>query len=179
MTNIFLFTLVVNFDSRVNVSDSYRCLIGCFLNEKLFFRGSCSLIIMHEGVWYMANILYYRPRSKAVSGYNPQPWYIGHIPHPLVPYCYYKLVTNVIRTVKSTFFVIPVKCCFSQSASRTQTMRFIIFVRALRNLFLNLKAFICVQETGPQRTTLSTTRETDSSSGMESSIVRCILGLTS
>jgi hypothetical protein len=42
------------------------------------------------GVWYMGNI----PRPRAVLGRNaiPQP--------PEVPYCYYKLVTNVIRAVK-------------------------------------------------------------------------------
>ena len=42
----------------------------------------------------MANI----PRLRAVlrNGAN-----IGHIPQtPEVPYCYYKLVTNVIRAVK-------------------------------------------------------------------------------
>ena len=47
-----------------------------------------------------------------------------------VPYCYYKLVTNINRTVNKYFCVIPVvycliykwlKCCFSQLASRTQT----------------------------------------------------------
>jgi hypothetical protein len=33
--------------------------------------------------------------------HSPYPWYIGHISQPPeVPYCYYKLVTNIIRSVK-------------------------------------------------------------------------------
>jgi hypothetical protein len=31
---------------------------------------------------------------------RPEPWYIGYIPQLLWPYCYYKLDTNVIRTVQ-------------------------------------------------------------------------------
>ena len=63
----------------------------------------------------MANI----PRLRAVLMHDTmqstwiQPLimvlYIGHISQaPEVSYCYYKLPTNVIRTVNSIFFVIPV-----------------------------------------------------------------------
>ena len=49
----------------------------------------------------MANI----PRLRAVLWHDA----IGHIPQtPEVPYCYYKLVTNVIRAVKINVFFIPV-----------------------------------------------------------------------
>jgi hypothetical protein len=65
----------------------------------------------------MANI----PRLRAVLMHDSTwsawiKWYIGQISQtPEVPYCYYKLVTNVIRAVN--FFVIPVvygliyNCC--------------------------------------------------------------------
>jgi hypothetical protein len=44
------------------------------------------------GLWYMANI----PQLRALSRHSalrhaknsPQPWYIGHIPHPLWPCCW-------------------------------------------------------------------------------------------
>ena len=58
----------------------------------------------------MANI----PRHKAVlmhdavPGYTPWQWYIGHKPQtPEVPYCYYKLFTNVIRAVKINVLSYP------------------------------------------------------------------------
>ena len=50
--------------------------------------------------------------------------YIGHIPQTPKGYCYYKLVTNINRTVNKYFCIISaVYCliCFSQTASRTQT----------------------------------------------------------
>jgi hypothetical protein len=67
----------------------------------------------------------YRTTAKGCSGYSPKPWYIDHIPQtPEVPYCYYKLVTNVIRAVKIQYFVIP--AAVSQSAFRVRTTQFII-----------------------------------------------------
>jgi hypothetical protein len=45
-------------------------------------------------VWYIANI----PLLRAVL--KLELWYVGHIIQtPEVNYCYYKLVTNVIRAV--------------------------------------------------------------------------------
>ena len=61
----------------------------------------------------MANV----PRLRAVITHNgtwssrTQPLavvYWPYITNPEVPYCYYKLVTNVIRAVKIPIFVIPI-----------------------------------------------------------------------
>ena len=55
-------------------------------------------VLMNKAVW-SAWI-----QQCGVPGYSPYPWYIGNIPQtPEVPYCYYKLVTNVIRAVKIHF----------------------------------------------------------------------------
>jgi hypothetical protein len=75
----------------------------------------------------MANI----PRRKAVlmhdavPGYTPWQWYIGHKPQiPEVPYCYYKLFTNVIKVPLVVLVVAPV--CLS-----TLSLRFPVSVTTL------------------------------------------------
>ena len=62
------------------------------------------------GMWpiYHGYGLFLSTTQHRVPGYSPYRWYIGHIPQtPEVPYCYYKLVTNVIRIVKSICLSYP------------------------------------------------------------------------
>ena len=70
--------------------------------------------------------------QRGVPGYRPLLWYIGHISQtPEIPYCYYKLVTNVIRAIKIhvlayPWYTVGYTTAVSQSAFRDRTTRFII-----------------------------------------------------
>ena len=93
-----------------------------------------------RGVVYMANI----PRLKAVLTNNAMrsAWiqqivvvlYIGHIPQtPKVPYCYYELVTIVIRALKINVLSYPwytvwYTTAVNQSAFSARTTQFIIWI---------------------------------------------------
>jgi hypothetical protein len=73
----------------------------------------------------MANI----PRLRAVFKRDAM-WclvvYWPYITNPEVPYCYYKLVTNVVRAVKQNVVsYLWYNMAFSQSEFRTQTTQFI------------------------------------------------------
>ena len=69
---------------------------------------------------------------RGVPGHSPQSWYISHIPQtPEVPYCYYKLVTNVISAVKlnvlsNPWYTVCNTMAVSHIAFRAGTTQFII-----------------------------------------------------
>ena len=72
---------------------------------------------------------------------SPGPWYISNISQtPEVPYCYYKLVTNVIRALKINVLSYPwYTTPVSQSAFRARPTQLII-----TDIKLLLKAVECV-----------------------------------
>jgi hypothetical protein len=82
-----------------------QCLtVGIGIQPFLPITESYNKVIRSEEMWYMANV----PQLRAVLMHNAtrRSWtqplaviYWPYTPHLLGPYCYYKLVTNVIRAV--------------------------------------------------------------------------------
>lgn len=73
------------------------------------------------------------PRPRAILNHDAtQPIAMVYWPYtltPQVPYCYYKLVTNIITTVtkiKMVWYMVTYIMAFSQSAFRALTTQFII-----------------------------------------------------
>jgi hypothetical protein len=59
--------------------------------------------------------------TQSACIYSPSPWYIGHISQtPEVPYCYYKQVANVIRSVKIQVLSFPCYMSYTPLLSANQ-----------------------------------------------------------